>query len=92
MADGLKDVIAQLERQQKAIERALEALRGVEGVSAPAAAAAAPAAKAPKAAGKKKSHMSPEGRARLIAALKRRWAAKKAADAAAGGKRGAKKA
>jgi hypothetical protein len=46
---------------------------------------------------KRKSRMTPEGRERLVAALKRRWAAKKAAVAAsattkkAGGKRGTRK-
>ncbi len=67
---GLKDVIARLEQQHSAIVRALAALRGMEGLGgteSPAAPAPAP----------KKRGMTPEGRARLIAALKRRWAAKK---------------
>lgn len=66
---GLKEVIAQLEQQHGAIVRALAALRGMEGsVNSDSAAPA-----------KKKRGMTPEGRARLIAALKRRWAAKKKA-------------
>jgi hypothetical protein len=46
---------------------------------------------------KRKSRMTPEGRERLVASLKKRWAAKKAAVAEsattkkAGGKRGPKK-
>jgi hypothetical protein len=69
---GLKDVIARLEQQHTAIVRALAALRGMEGsVGIESSAAPAPAA------AKKKRGMTPEGRARLVAALKRRWAAKK---------------
>jgi hypothetical protein len=71
---GLKDVIARLEQQHTAIVRALAALRGMEGLGG----MESPAAPAPTAARKKRG-MTPEGRARLIAALKRRWAAKKKA-------------
>jgi len=76
MADGLNEIIARLEQQKSAIERALSALQevGIAGSSAPAA--------APRAA-KRKGGMTPEGRARLIAALKKRWALKKANEAAA---------
>jgi hypothetical protein len=35
MSDGLKGIIAQLERQKTGIERALSALRDVEGTEAP---------------------------------------------------------
>jgi len=79
---GLKEAIAQLELQRAAIERALAALREIDGI-APQASAAEPVAPAarrgrpPKAKGK--GRLSPEGRARLVAAMKRRWAAKKAA-------------
>jgi hypothetical protein len=69
---GLQNVIARLEQQHVAIVRALAALRGMEGsggIESPAA--------VPTPAAKKKRGMTPEGRARLIAALKRRWAAKK---------------
>jgi hypothetical protein len=68
---GLKDVIARLEQQQSAIVRALAALRGMEGSVGESPAAAAPAVK--------KRGMTPEGKKRLIAALKRRWAEKKKA-------------
>ena len=71
---GLKDVVARLEQQHSAIVRALAALRGMEGSGI----SESPAAPAPTAT-KKKRGMTPEGRARLIAALKRRWAAKKKA-------------
>jgi hypothetical protein len=63
MAAGLNGIITQLERQKTAIERALTALRGVEGIPAPAT---------------REGGMTPAGRRRLSAALKKRWAAKKA--------------
>ena len=72
---GLKDVIARLEQQHSAIVRALAALRGMEGSGVSESLAAVPAP----ATATKKRGMTPEGRARLIAALKRRWAAKKKA-------------
>jgi hypothetical protein len=75
MADGLKGIIAQLERQRTGIERALAALRAVEGSEVPAT--ATPASIAPTV---RKGGMTPEGRKRLSAALKKRWAAKKAAE------------
>lgn len=68
---GLKDVIARLEQQHIAIVRALAALRGMEGSGGLESPAPAPTA------AKKKRGMTPEGRARLVAALKSRWAAKK---------------
>jgi hypothetical protein len=68
---GLKDVIARLEQQHIAIVRALAALRGMEGSGGIESPVPTPAA------AKKKGGMTPEGRTRLVAALKRRWAAKK---------------
>jgi hypothetical protein len=72
MTDSLKGIINQLERQKTAIERALTALRGIEEIPASAAPASAPATR--------KGGMTPAGRRRLSAALKKRWAAKKAAE------------
>jgi ABC-type transporter Mla subunit MlaD len=68
LTNGLTSVIAQLEKQKTAIERALAALRDVEGT----AAAAAPASteRTPRKASNKRS-----------LAQKARWAAKKAAEA-----------
>ena len=74
MADGLTGIIAQLERQKTGIERALAALRKAEGIEAPAT--ATPASVGPPI---RKGGMTPAGRRRLSASLKRRWAAKKAA-------------
>jgi hypothetical protein len=74
MADGLRGIIAQLERQKRAIDQALSALRDVDGTEAPTQASSAPATR--------KGGMTPEGRKRLSAALKKRWAAKRAAEAA----------
>ena len=81
MAAGLKDVITQLEQQKDAIERALSALREVEGVAAEIPTPVRPVASGGTKA-TRKGGMSPEGKQRLIAALKKRWAAKKAAEAA----------
>lgn len=84
----MKDVdtiIADLENQRSAIERAIAALREIGG------GAAAPAPRRPgrpvgsgkkaaaPAAAKKTRRLSPEGRRRIIEALKKRWAEKKAA-------------
>jgi hypothetical protein len=74
MADGLDGIIAQLVRQKTGIERALAALRKAEGSEA--LATATPASIGPPI---RKGGMTPGGRRRLSAALKKRWAAKKAA-------------
>lgn len=71
MTDSLNGIINQLERQKTAIDRALAALRDVEGVPAPAS-SSAPATR--------KGGMTPAGRRRLSAALKKRWAAKRTAE------------
>ena len=79
MTTGLNEIIAKLEQQAKAIERALAALREVEGSAAGtsgSAPAAAPAGAGPRKA-TKKGGMTPEGRRRLSEALRARWAAKR---------------
>lgn len=77
MNEGFNGIIAQLERKKTAIERALAALREIEGIEAPASSlsSSAPATR--------KGGMTPERRKRLSAALKKHWAAKKAAEGAA---------
>lgn len=77
MTNGLSEVIEKLEQQRAAIERALLALREVGGTGT---GSAAPAARA--GATKRKGGMTPEGRRRLSEALKKRWAAKRAASQA----------
>jgi hypothetical protein len=73
MTSGFSSIIAQLEQQKAAVEKALAALHGLDGnVLAQAAPAHTPA---------KRHRMSPAGKRRLIAALKKRWAAKRAASA-----------
>jgi len=74
MAQGFDSIIAQLEQQKAAIDKALAALRDVNGTGAPAETEAASETPATR-----KSGMSPEGKQRLVAALKKRWAAKKRA-------------
>jgi hypothetical protein len=71
----LTSIIAQLENQKTAIEKALAALRYVDGTAAEEPTVSTPATR--------KGGMSPEGKKRLIKALKKRWAAKKAAAQAA---------
>jgi hypothetical protein len=73
--NDISGIISQLERQRTAIDRALQALRDIEGTGEPA----------PKKRGRKR-RMSAEGRARIGEATRKRWAAKRAAEAAAGQK------
>jgi hypothetical protein len=69
---GFDGIITQLRQQRSAIDKALEALRIVDGTApAETTTAEAPATR--------KGGMTPEGKARLVAALKKRWAAKKRA-------------
>lgn len=72
LLDGLTSIIAQLEKQKTAIERALAALREVEGI-APPVSAAVPAAPATR---------KTTAKNRRSLGQKARWAAKKAAEAA----------
>ena len=81
MAESLKEVIASLDKQRIAIEKALAALRDVEGTGS-----ASPGPGRPKGSGAKKAgrpsrrgRISAEGRRRLAEAMKRRWAVKRAA-------------
>lgn len=82
-------IIASLEQQRAAIERALAALREVSGGAAPAAKRGP--GRPPKSGAKPKRVLSPEGRARIIAATKRRWAAVRKAQGLAPKKQTAKK-
>ena len=99
--NDVDNIITQLEGQRAAIERAISALRDIGG-SAPAAVKKArrgrppgrpPAASpTPAPAPVKKRRLSPEGRKAIIDALKKRWAAKKAAAKKATKKTATKKA
>ena len=73
MTDALSGIIAQLERQRSAIDRALEALREVEGIDATSAAPVRHVAV--KAPGKSAADRRSEGQ-------RKRWAPKKAKEAA----------
>lgn len=70
MTEGLTGIIAQLERQRLAIDKALEALREIEGTEAPRA-------RPTKQVAKKTSAKS--ARDRRSEGQRKRWAAKKAA-------------
>jgi hypothetical protein len=77
MTEGFGSIVAQLEHQKTAIERALAALREVEGVAAPAAIASSSSAPA-----KRRGRPKGTGLNRRSEGQKKRWAAKKAAVAA----------
>ncbi|MDQ1474683.1 MAG: hypothetical protein QOJ99_6163 [Bryobacterales bacterium] len=78
MPGGLKGIISSLEHQKNAIEMALTALRAVEGLGFENS-AETPGAMP-------KARVTAEGRERLSAAMKKRWAAKRAAPAAKRGR------
>ena len=75
----IENIIRQLEQQRASIDRALEALREITGIGAPVG-----AKRRGRPPGKKRRRgMSPEGRARIGEATRKRWAEKRAAEAAA---------
>lgn len=78
--NDIAKAISQLERQRATIDNAIAALREVEAL-APTAHASSPG---PSKLGKKtvKRRMSAEGRKRISEAAKKRWAEKRAAEAA----------
>ena len=71
LAGGLKDILAHLGQQQRAIEKALSALREIEDV--------AEVAVKTKPETTPGSGLTPEGRSRLARAMKKRWALKRSA-------------
>ncbi len=73
----LDSIIANLERQREAIDKALEALRDVSGT--PQVASKRPATKK---RGGKRAGLTPEGRKRLSENMRKRWAAKRTASQA----------
>jgi hypothetical protein len=79
--NGLSEIISRLEVQRRAIENALEALRGLDGITDNGT--TTPAGTVGSGPARRKGGMTPEGRKRLSAALRKRWAAKKAAQPSA---------
>jgi hypothetical protein len=77
MAGGLNDIIAKLEEQRSAIERALSALREIEGSGVQSREVKPPDPR--RVPTKRKRGITPEGRKRLVEAMKRRWAVKRTA-------------
>jgi hypothetical protein len=75
----LKDIIASLERQKAGIDRALSALTGIETSPQPASSSSTT-----KSQPGRKRGLTAAGRKRISDALKKRWAAKKAAEAGSG--------
>ena len=74
----IESIIAQLDAQLAAIDRALDALRGIEGGQAPVKRRGGRPGK--KARGGKR-RMSAEGRAHIREGVRRRWAEKRASEA-----------
>jgi hypothetical protein len=77
MTEGFCNIITQLEGQRAAIDKALAALRDVNGTESSAAEAAVGAELVPSAHAMRKGRMSPAGKKRLSAAVKKRWATKR---------------
>jgi hypothetical protein len=91
---GLSEILASVDREIALLQQARALLSGTIApapkkkvgrprkiVAAPKTKKAAKVAPAAKPAKKKKRNLSPEGRARIAEAVKRRWAAQKAAAA-----------
>jgi hypothetical protein len=81
LPSDLNRIIAELEQQRAAFDRALAALREVGGAAGSAGAEATTPAK-------RKRVLSPEGRRRIIAAIKKRWALRRAQKVAPKKRRG----
>jgi len=75
-----RNIIQQLENQRNAIDRAISALREIEGPTSSTKSGSSSAAGPAK---RGRRGISAEGRARIGEATRRRWAAKRAAEAAA---------
>lgn len=84
--NDIAKAISQLERQRATIDHAIAALREVEALAPTASASSS----GPSKPGRKtvKRRMSAEGRKRISEAAKKRWAEKRAAEAAPAAKKG----
>jgi hypothetical protein len=80
--NNVENVISQLEEQRSAIDRAISALREVNG-----APSTGPGVHRIGQSKTKKRRLSAEGRRRIIEATKKRWAAKRMAEAGTATKR-----
>ena len=79
--NDLKGIIWQLERQRTAIDRALSVLQQVTGAAEAKASTGAFTDHQQTTRTKRKRLLTPAGRRRLSEAMKKRWAAKRAAEA-----------
>ena len=79
MNNEVKSIVARLERQGKAIEKAIAALRELDGQDGAATAAVRPATPAKQKPGRRRGRISEEGRKRISEALRALWAARRAA-------------
>jgi hypothetical protein len=79
--NDLKGIISQLERQRTAIDRALSALQQVTGAPEAKRSTGGSTDNQQMTRTKRKGRLTPAGRRRLSEAMKKRWAAKRAAEA-----------
>ena len=79
MDSEVKSIVARLERQGKAIEKAIAALRELDGQDGAVMAVAERATLAKQKTARRKGRISAEGRKRISEALRARWAARRAA-------------
>jgi hypothetical protein len=91
MPSTFKDIISQLIKQQKAIERAIAALEDVGEDTVSPVSTPAPVKRGRPQKASKKSTLSSEARERIAAAQRKRWAAQKKAVKKAPVKKGAAK-
>jgi hypothetical protein len=79
---GVSEILIQIDREIAQLQKARALLAGGAAAAVPQKAAATPTARKPASKGKKKRHLTPEGRKRIAEAVKRRWAEQKKAAAA----------
>ena len=81
MDSEIKEIIRRLEHQRKSIDKAIAALHELDGSQPAVSEAPAAAAPATQETAVRKGTLSDEGRRRLAASMKARWAVKKKASA-----------
>jgi pyruvate/2-oxoglutarate dehydrogenase complex dihydrolipoamide acyltransferase (E2) component len=76
---GVSEILFEIDHEIAQLQQARALLAGGVPAAAPKKAAAAATALKPAKKGKKKRHLTPEGRKRFAEAVKRRWAEQKKA-------------
>jgi hypothetical protein len=78
---GVLEILVQIDREIAQLQQARALLAGGTAAAAAKKAVAIPTTRKPASKGKKKRHLTPEGRKRIAEAVKRRWAEQKKAAA-----------